>query len=534
MDFYQKYELIDPLPGEGTKSFSARQTATGRAVTVHLLVGGQTPENEKLLVRLRALSPDAMPKVIEVGDNDGTQYVVTIAPPYLHLNDWLSGEERAASAADAQKFTRAGVWKVPAARPEPPVAAPPGEFTKMFQKTGPVPITRAGETPPSTSQPGEFTKLFQAADPAATPKPPAPEKEIRTPVEAPKAEPSQPGEFTRLFQTPAKEGTMATAPMPATLVQAKPLESLPPKPPAASPPSEFTRMFQAPGSEGNAASTPLPATQPPSGTGGEEFERMFNSPLPHAPAQGEWPPAAPKAAEPGAFTQMFQSSSPASQASKSGPEGQQSGEFTRFFHAPPGTPQGPQLPSTSGFPAPLQRAPTPAAPAGRPGEFTQMFGRPSVGPEVPQAAPSPPSSPPPRSFGGSSATQAFSVPTTPQAPRAAPQGPSEYTRMMSTPSNVAPPVAPQTTPGGAPQIPQMLQPGMPQMPQPPYVPQPVIPQPNVQQPYLPQPVIPQPQIARPQPAAPAPAPSSNLLLIVIFCLLAFLVGGFVVYLLVRH
>ena len=55
MDFYQKYELIDPLPGEGTRSFRARQIATGREVAVHLLVGGKTGENDTLLSRLRAL-----------------------------------------------------------------------------------------------------------------------------------------------------------------------------------------------------------------------------------------------------------------------------------------------------------------------------------------------------------------------------------------------------------------------------------------------------------------------------------------------
>ena len=46
MDFYQKYELIEPLAGAGTRSFRARQKATGRDVAVHLLTGGATAENE--------------------------------------------------------------------------------------------------------------------------------------------------------------------------------------------------------------------------------------------------------------------------------------------------------------------------------------------------------------------------------------------------------------------------------------------------------------------------------------------------------
>src|ERR1035438_8505744 len=57
MDFSQKYQLIELLPGDGVQSYRARQTNTGRDVTVHLLVGGKTPENEAFLVRLRAMHP---------------------------------------------------------------------------------------------------------------------------------------------------------------------------------------------------------------------------------------------------------------------------------------------------------------------------------------------------------------------------------------------------------------------------------------------------------------------------------------------
>jgi len=83
-------------------------------------------------------------------------------------------------------------------------------------------------------------------------------------------------------------------------------------------------------------------------------------------------------------------------------------------------------------------------------------------------------------------------------------------------------------------------PGMPQvgMPQMPYMPQPSMPQQPAmpQMPYMPQPAMPQmapPQVTIAPVAAPA-VKSSNTLLIVIFCLLAFLVGGIVVYLLVRR
>ena len=123
MDFYQKYELIDPLPGEGTRSFRARQIATGREVAVHLLTGGKTTENDALLTRLRTLPEGSLRKLIEVGDNDGTIFVATEAPPLLHLAEWLAEQERASGAADALKYTRAGSWKIPAmAAPPPPPA----------------------------------------------------------------------------------------------------------------------------------------------------------------------------------------------------------------------------------------------------------------------------------------------------------------------------------------------------------------------------------------------------------------------------
>src|SRR5580692_8816381 len=125
MDFYRRYELIDPLPGQGTKSFRGRQVATAREVTVHLLVGGRIPENEQLLARLRAMPAQSFSKLIEVGDNDGTPYVVTIAPPYQHLGEWLGDQEKAA-AQNAQRITHGGSWRSPGSAPES--AAPPASF----------------------------------------------------------------------------------------------------------------------------------------------------------------------------------------------------------------------------------------------------------------------------------------------------------------------------------------------------------------------------------------------------------------------
>jgi hypothetical protein len=85
-------------------------------------------------------------------------------------------------------------------------------------------------------------------------------------------------------------------------------------------------------------------------------------------------------------------------------------------------------------------------------------------------------------------------------------------------------------------MPQPQMPQQPAMPQMPYMPQPQMPpQPAMPQMYFTPPVVPQvapPQVMIPPVTVSAPK-SSNTLLIAIFCLLAFLVGAIVVYLLVR-
>ena len=113
MDFPQKYNLIEALPGTGVQSYRARQTNTGRDVTVHLLVGGKTAGNDAFLARLRGMEPQAMAKLIEVGEHEGDTFVVTVAPPYQRLEEWLAEQDRAAAAV--KDFGKAGVWKRPEA-----------------------------------------------------------------------------------------------------------------------------------------------------------------------------------------------------------------------------------------------------------------------------------------------------------------------------------------------------------------------------------------------------------------------------------
>ena len=90
------------------------------------------------------MQPQSMAKLIEVGEYQGDTFVVTVAPPYQRLDEWLAEQDRAAAAA--KEFGKAGFWKRPdvgaLAPPPPPAKAPvppaaaaePGEFTKQFQR----------------------------------------------------------------------------------------------------------------------------------------------------------------------------------------------------------------------------------------------------------------------------------------------------------------------------------------------------------------------------------------------------------------
>src|SRR5665811_2575732 len=151
MDLSQKYHLIELLPGEGVQSYRARQTNTGREVTVHLLVGGKTPENEATLVRLRAMQPQSMAKLIEVGEQQGNTFVVTVAPPFQRLDAWLAEQDRV--AAVAKEFGKATVWKRPAVGSLVPRAALANKMPDASRRSlcrTPCPLPPHDPVPPAT------------------------------------------------------------------------------------------------------------------------------------------------------------------------------------------------------------------------------------------------------------------------------------------------------------------------------------------------------------------------------------------------
>jgi hypothetical protein len=535
MNLEKKYQLLEPLPGEGARSFRARQTLTGREVSVHLLPGGHTPQNEELLARLRTLPLPALAKLLEVGEQDGIIYIVIEAPPQ-HLLDWLAGNESNAPAGNALPDTQVVVGGPssrgaqgqpnPIQSQQPPVAAARGEFTQMFQAS-PAP-TSSGTPPPSTAPPagaGEFTRVFTQVQPQA----PATEPPLPS---APQPVSAKPGEFTELFPRPPMVAHRPPVPE-SGLTQEPPAAAdssaatEPPSPSAPQPvsakPGEFTQLFQRPAQVAHGAPAPeSPLTQEPPATAATppskplpgEFTQFFQRPAISSPIAGQ---------QSGGATGLFETPTapPTAVPERSAPATNEAGEFTRLWGQQPPQPPGPA-----------------AQESGQPGGFTQFLRQSAPGGSgdgagsVFRSTPEPVTQRPGTSFsspsaGSEGATGVLGVPT--GLPPLQP-GESEYTRVISRPPTAAavtPSAVPQAgSPPAAPQLPlPQLQP-FPQMP--------VL--------QMPPPSFPQPP-AMPAPGAPplpksaqsaVAGPSVSVLVTAILCLLSFLAGGLLVFFLLRH
>ena len=318
MDLDNKYELGQVAANDSeSKTFRAREAATGREVFVHLLFGGKPVGGAESLIsillgRMTDPAPERRRQILEISDYKGMPYAVTeVLPGFQGMRAWIEQERAVRPTTPSDPAVKAGMWKVPWASPPPPAA----------------PATPATPATPED----EFDKLFGSAKPAAAPPPPAP---APPPIRAPQSPAPPPagghheGEFTKLFRS-----TVGGAPPPP---------AAPPRPPATPvPPVAYTP-----------APTPPPASpRPPAAP----VPPVAYTPAPPPPPAAPRPPATP--VPPVAYT-------PA-------PPAQQPGEFTRMFQASPG-PDAPGMPEMP--PAP------PAAPfaqgGSQPGEFTRVFGVP--------------------------------------------------------------------------------------------------------------------------------------------------------------
>ena len=89
MSFYEKYELLALLRDEGYKVFVARELATSRAVEAYLFVGGKSPLSETIVGKIHRLEPANKIYILDVGEHEGTPYVVTeVLPGRVGLRQW--------------------------------------------------------------------------------------------------------------------------------------------------------------------------------------------------------------------------------------------------------------------------------------------------------------------------------------------------------------------------------------------------------------------------------------------------------------
>jgi hypothetical protein len=96
MDLDNKYELGEVLTNDSeSKTFRARETATGRPVLVHILFGVKAPGGREsllntLLARMTDPSAARRGQILEVSDYRGMPYAVTeVVPGFSGLRAWL-------------------------------------------------------------------------------------------------------------------------------------------------------------------------------------------------------------------------------------------------------------------------------------------------------------------------------------------------------------------------------------------------------------------------------------------------------------
>ena len=369
MSLYDKYELLEVERDGAVKTFRARQIATGRVVSTHLLLGSVSGA---VLDAARQVSASAGTEIMEIGEHEGTAYVVTPAWSRPEgFAEWVlaAGASQNDLKKDPGSIAKAVSWRVPTeafksktAEPPPRPPAEPGEFTRMFQSPA----------RPGLGDAGPLTQVF--ARPLATP--PIPEPGSPEPVPQPLPdEPTPPtppvlersasalDEFDKLFGLAPRSSAFKT---PARESE-NPVEASG----AATEPGEFTRMFQLPATSPQRAATAAPGTAGPvaalgstpasAASGGTpepgEFTRMFQLPVSQPPNEGSRIPAAPPE-----LPQVYEQSGES--------------EFTRYFKSPHDSPVARPHPKMNETAAARPSVP-PSDVTDAPGEFTRIFGTPS-------------------------------------------------------------------------------------------------------------------------------------------------------------
>jgi hypothetical protein len=335
-EFNARYTLLKPIAHGKSRSFTAQEVGSGRAVMVHFLTEDRHPPGSAiagLVERLPAPHRAQVLKILTV--NLSTAVVTEPLDAFDSFDAWLQSR----------------LAEIPAPPPAPaPVARPPetGEFTSLFQPPVALPTPPAAPVPaPAPALPprpaaagkapgGSFTELFQPPStslptPAPAPAaPPPPARPARPP--APRAHETPAGGFTELFQAPPEQ---KSHPFPAPSPAAPPVEMrsirLPKSEPASRPAAPLAPL------------APPPIVAPP-------------LPSPVLPA----PLPLPRAGEP--IVRLPQRDQLAAPAPLPGWSGES--DYTRQLRpAPPPDPVAPVVPAAP----PPDAAKKPEAPAGAEG-----------------------------------------------------------------------------------------------------------------------------------------------------------------------
>jgi hypothetical protein len=280
MSFFERYELVRLLREGPSKSFEARERATGKPVLFHMLSGAVSRGAGPLPVDVRRL--EQLPQVIEAGEFANAPYLVTeCIEGFQSIEDWIREQVSAAPPSPIAEPPSPGAISSPG-------ASGPGEFTRHFLGVAPAqsapaaPIQpgtpdagAAADWPVSSTEPGDFTRFFgpaMQAQPMDIEQEYARQQADPQPAAAPFA---QPGEFTRMFgPAPGRSGQDTDSPLTGGLLstsaellipQSKNAGVQPPESAAESgerPPSEYTRVISLPQPAADTQSEPASAAAP--------------------------------------------------------------------------------------------------------------------------------------------------------------------------------------------------------------------------------------------------------------------------------
>ncbi|HEY8258941.1 MAG TPA: hypothetical protein VIG08_14880 [Gemmatimonadales bacterium] len=297
-EFNARYKVLKEIAHGNGRSFTAQETASGRAVLVHFL-----PENMLLAGRKLADTLDQLPardrsKVLEILTVGKSSVVVTqFLENFESFDLWLQGRVAGGSAP-------------PSSPPQEP-ALPAGDFTKLFEQStaAPGPAKPLPPPPPAPGRPprDSFTELFQT--------PPEP----RVHLHPPPSPATPPVEILRLSIPPS--GSSPSPPPPPPPRPAPPMPSWPgaldpPSSPGPLPPLP-NPILAAPAQKPRGAEPiikppsrdPLPLPPPlpvPGWSGASDYTRQLSAvPAPADPAPAAVAPASEAAPAPAAASRSI-------------------------------------------------------------------------------------------------------------------------------------------------------------------------------------------------------------------------------------